>query len=400
MDVTPTLPDRTDLVVVGGGIMGTSIAYFLAEKSDRDVALFERDNIASGSTGDSSAILRHHYGDQRIYSRMAWWSHEFYREFEERTGQPIAHEDSPLVRFGEEGTPTVEYALDGHDVLSSLDIPVTRHDSDDLPEKYPMYESLDQYDFAISDDDAGYSDGTDAAGGFARAADAAGATVITGVSIDGIETEEGTVVAVDTDRGRVDCEGVVLAAGPWTPRLATDVGVDLPITPTREQIIILDPPKEYADKYPDLVPTNSLPGGEYYLRPDFGEGVLVATHFLSEEVDPDTYDQQPDEETLLDLTGIIAEDIPELADAELRGQYCGVYSTTPDHDFIIDQAGAEGCYFCCGFSGHGFKHGPAVGKLVRDLVVDGDSELADLEFFSLSRFDADPQGHGKPVDNI
>jgi len=400
MATRPDLPDRTDVVVVGGGIMGAATAYFLAADGDRDVTLVERDNIAAGSTGDSSAILRHHYGDDAIYTAMAHWSHEFFREFEARTGQPIAHADSPLVRFGEDGSEVGDYAVAGHDVLEAHDIPVSRYESDELAGQYPMYDGLDRFDFAVSDDSAAYSDGTDAANGFARAAADAGATVITGVGAESIAVEDGGVVGVDTEDGRVDCADVVVAAGPWTPELAADVGVDVPITPTREQVVILDPPEEYAESFPELTPTTSMPGGEWYLRPDFGGNVLVATHYLTEETDPDRYDDTPDEATLLELTDLVTETIPGLAEASVRGRYCGVYSTTPDHDFVLDDAGPAGCYLACGFSGHGFKHGPAVGRIMRDLVVDGDTDLVDVDYFALDRFDDDPEGHGMPADNV
>jgi len=400
MSVGPTLPDSTGVVVIGGGIMGTAAAYFLAAESDRDVTLVERDNVGAGSTGDSSAILRHHYGDEEIYTDMAHWSHEFYRSFEAETGQAIAHADSPLVRFGEDDTEAGEYAAAGYDALAQRDIPVTWYDGDELPEQYPMYDGLEAFDFAVSDDTAAYSDGTDAANGFSRAAAEAGATVVTGVAVESIAVEDDEVAGVDTDDGRVACDDVVVAAGPWTPELADDVGVDVPITPTREQVVILDPPAEYVEEFPELTPTTSMPGGEWYLRPDFGDNVLVATHYLTEETDPDDYDDAPDESTLLELTDVVTDTMPGLADARVQGQYCGVYSTTPDHDFVIDDPGPDGCYFACGFSGHGFKHGPAVGRIVRDVVVDGDTDLVDVDYFALDRFEDDPGGHGMPADNV
>ena len=400
MAARPELPGRTDVVVVGGGIMGAATSYFLAADSDREVTLVERDTVGSGSTGDSSAILRHHYGDDETYTDMAHWSHEFFREFEAETGQPIAHADSPLVRFGEDETEGGEYAAAGYDVLQERDIPVTWADGDELAGRYPMYDGLGDFDFGVSDDSAGYSDGADAANGFARGASEEGATVVTGVGVESIATEDGAVVGVHTEDGRVDCDDVVVAAGPWTPELAGDVGVDVPITPTREQVVILDPSDEYVAEFPDLTPTTSMPGGEWYLRPDFGDNVLVATHYFTEQTDPDDYDDTPDEETLLELTDLVTERLPGLADAGIQGQYCGVYATTPDHDFVLDDPGPEGCYFACGFSGHGFKHGPAVGRIMRDLVVDGDTDLVDVDYFALDRFEDTPQGHGMPADNV
>ncbi|WP_280535674.1 FAD-dependent oxidoreductase [Halopenitus sp. POP-27] len=396
------LPDDADVVIVGGGVMGTSTAFFLARETDRDVLLLEKDAIAAGSTGDSSAILRHHYGDQAIYSRMAWWSHEFYRRFEAETGQPLSHAENPLVRFGVEGTPSGEYAQDGYEVLSELDVPVTRYERESLPDRYPMVADAERYDFAVSDDAAGYSDGSDAARGFERAAREQGATVVTGTAVESIVTDENgsTVVGVDVDGTRIACSEVVIAAGPWTPRLAETVGVELPIVPTREQVLLLDPPAEYAERYSSLVPTTALPGGEWYVRPDVGGGILVGTHHTGEAVDPNEYDATPDESTILELVDQLGDLIPELRDAGIQGRYCGIYSNTPDHDFIIDAVGPAGCYVACGFSGHGFKQAPAVGRIVTDLVTEGTSEFVDLEYFSLSRFEGSPEGHGAPADNV
>nr|WP_255767765.1 FAD-binding oxidoreductase [Haladaptatus halobius] len=380
--------------------MGTSIAFFLSAQTDLDVTLVEKDGIATGSTGDSSAILRHHYGDQTIYSKMAWWSHQFYRNFNEETGEVIAHIDNPLVRFGRENTDPGNYAKAGYETLQSLNIPVTKHESEKLPDRYSMIADVESFDFGISDDAAGYSDGSDAANGFARAAQQNGVTVVTGVGAETIKVEEDSIVGVKTEEGDIECDTVVVAAGSWTPRLGEKLGVDIPITTTREQILILDPPEAYKAKYPSLVPTTALPGGNWYIRPDFGDGILVATHHTDEEVNPDHYDGNPDEEIILELTEQISNMIPELKEAGLRGKYCGVYSTTPDHDFILDQAGPEGCYFACGFSGHGFKHGPAIGKIMTDLVVEGTTDMVDVDFFSLDRFEGSPHGHGKAVDDV
>lgn len=387
--IAPTVPDRADVVVVGGGVMGTSAAFFLATETDLDVALLEKDTIAAGSTGDSSAILRHHYGKYRIYSEMAWWSHEFYREFEERTGQKIAHTDNPRIAFADEAD-TDSYAEAGYDVLDELDIPTSRHTGDELASRYEMLE-FDDVAVGVTDETAGYSDGTDVAQGFARAARERGATVVTGVEVRDIETSSGSVVGVQTDEKRVSCDTVVTAAGPWTPSLMESIGVDVPIETSREQIVILEPPTDYAEAYPDLVPTTAFPAGEMYIRPDFGDGVLVATHHSFDEVDPDTFDRKPDEETLLELLERISNFVPELADAGIKGQYCGVYSMTPDGHFILDWAGPEGCLVAGGFSGHGFKHAPVVGQTIAEMVAGREPDI-DVEFFSLARFEDAPHG--------
>ncbi|MFB6184484.1 MAG: NAD(P)/FAD-dependent oxidoreductase [Haloarculaceae archaeon] len=397
MDAADRLPRAVDVTVVGGGVIGTGTAYFLSTTTDLDVVLLERDAVAAGSTGDSSAIIRHIYGDRDIYSRMAAWSHEFYRNFEDETGESIAYEPNPLVRMGREGEPSGDVAQAGYDVLSGLDVSVSRYERDELPDRYPML-ALDDVDFAVSDDDAAYSDATDVAGGFARAAQAAGATVVTGVEVEDVVVDDDSVTGVDTDAGTVSTDDVVVAAGPWTPQLADSVGVEIPIQPSREQILLLDPPADFVAESLEDLPTTSEPGSDWYMRPDFGDGVLIATHHSGDAVDPDTYKPDPDEDVVLDLVDDLSAFVPDLADARLRGQYCGVYSETPDRDFVLDQAGPSGCYFACGFSGHGFKQAPAVGTMMTDLVVDGDSDVADLEYFSLDRFADDPNGHAAAGD--
>lgn len=396
-----TLPDQTDVLVIGGGIMGTSTAYFLARETDHSVTLVEKDSIGSGSTGDSSAIIRHHYGDQSIYTKMAWLSHAlFYSDFETITGSPLSYESQPFVRFARSGTRGGKYVEAGYEILVDGDIPVTWVDGSELAERFPMFSDVDAYNFAVIDQKAAYSDGADAASGLARSAVTHGASVVTDVTVTGIETQGGSVHAVETDRGSISCTNVVIAAGPWSPRLLADVGVTVPITPTREQVIVLEPPDEFRREQLAELPTTGPPGGRWYLRPDFGERVLVATHYHDEQVDPDTYSQNPDEETILELVENISETVPALKEAGIAGKYCGIYSVTPDHDFILDSVGPDGCYVAAGFSGHGFKHGPAVGKIMSDLVTSGTTDLVDVDYFSLERFRQSPAGHGKPDDSI
>lgn len=387
------LPDQVDTVVVGGGIAGTSSCFFLAERSDRSVLLLEKDRIAGGSTGDSSAIIRHHYGPMERYTEMAEWSHEFYRDFESRTGEPLAYEPNPLVRLGIEGERSAEYALEGFETMSALGIPVSRHDPESLEAAFPML-SLSGVDLGVEDETAAYSDATDAAMGFSRAAQDRGATVATGTTVTDIETDGDEVAAVRTDEGRVETDAVVVAAGPWTDRLMASV--DVPLERSREQVLLLEAPTEFQEKYPEGLPTTSPPDANWYVRDDFGDGVLVATHHSGSGADPDAYANSPDESVKLRLIEELTAFCPELDSAGLRGEYCGIYSNTPDYDFVIDQVGPAGCYVACGFSGHGFKHGPAVGKILSDLVLEGETELVDVEYFSLDRFEDDRRGHGDP----
>ncbi|MFB6310968.1 MAG: NAD(P)/FAD-dependent oxidoreductase [Salinirussus sp.] len=401
MSIGPALPNETDVVIVGGGVMGTSTAYYLATESDRDVAVIEKDNLAAGSTGDSSANIRFNYGPHETYSRLAWWSRSVYQEFEKLTGQPIAYVECPRVRFADEGTDQGEFIQAGYDVLSSLDIPVERIESAEIAERYPMFPAAASFDFGVVELAAAYSDAVDVTNGFARGARDADATVHTGVTVESVETASGAVTGVETSDGSVACNEVVLAAGPWNGQLAADLGVDLPMIPTREEIFILEPPDEFIETHLPKMPMTRFEDGLWYGRPDFNDGVLIGTHpFPDRPVDPDNYDDVPDEETALEVYDLLEENVPGLVDAEIRGQYCGLYSTTPDHDFILDELGPAGCYITTGFSGHGFKMAPAVGRIMRDLIVDGETEMVDMDLFALDRFDMETEGHGRPVEPL
>lgn len=401
MGAIPSLPDTTDVVVIGGGVMGTSIAFYLATQSDRDVVVVEKDNVAAGSTGDSSSNIRHNYGDRRIYTEMVWWSQDVYRNFEEHTGRPMAYVNCKRVRWGKNDSPEGDFIMAGHEVMKSLGIPTRRVEKDNLEEEFPMFDDVDRFDFAITEEATAYGDATDAANGFAAAATDNGATLVTGTEVTGFDVRNDEIVGVETEEKTVSCNEVIVAAGPWTPQLGERVDVNIPITPSREEVLILDPPEDFKKSYLDTLPMTRFYGGEWYMRPDFGDGVLLGTHpFAYEAVDPDSYSNIPDEETILQFVDLMEENISGLVESDIRSKYCGIYSTSPDHDYIIDQAGPDGCYFVTGFSGHGFKHAPAIGKMMRDYLVDGDTDLVDIDFFSLDRFADDSEGYGRPQEPL
>jgi glycine/D-amino acid oxidase-like deaminating enzyme len=390
MDLGPELPGETDVLVVGGGILGTATAFFLAKRTD-DVTLVEKDNVASGATGDSSAILRHVYGDRELYSRMAWTAHEFYRNFEAETGYDLDAPDQPLVLWGSERGAHTEDPMDSYETLESLGYPVTRYESGEFPDQFPLFEFDEDIEYAVSDDAAGYSDGTDAASRFARAAADDGARVVTGVTATSVETDGDAVTGLETDEGFVACDHLVVAAGSWTHKLTATADVDLPVTPGREQVLLLDPPEDVTDEEFETIRTtgqgSSQPdGGWWYFRADFGDTIYMGTHTRNDPVDPDTYSRSPDQQRKLEAFEVLDEFAPKLADSDVVGEFCGVYANTPDQGFIIDQVGPEGLYALVG-AGHAFKHGPVIGQLAADMVLEGESDLFDLEHFRVDRFE-------------
>jgi len=388
------------VLVVGGGIIGTATAFFLSRRSDRSIALVDKENVASGATGDSSAILRHTYGDRDLYSRMAWAGREFYQRFEAETGYPLDAPSQPLVQWGGPAGGHFESPMSSYETLRSLDYPVTRYEAEELPDRFPLFEFKEGFEYAISDDAAAYSDGTDAANGFLKAAQDNGVEVVTGVTVESIDVEDGSVVGAETDDGYVACSDVVLAAGSWNHKIAATADVEIPITPGREQVLLLKPPAELSDEEVKSIMTTGWgsprPDGVWwYFRADFGGTIYMGTHARNDPVDPDRYSRQPDMQRKVEAFEILDEFAPALADSEVMGEFCGVYANTPDQGFIIDEVDHDGLYALVG-AGHAFKHAPVIGQLAADLVVDGESERFDLEHFTVDRFDDRSPDQGFP----
>lgn len=391
MGLGPDVPDETDILVIGGGIIGTATAFALSRRTDVDITLVDKNNVAAGATGDSSAILRHVYGTRSLYTTMAWMGHEFYRNFESETGYKLQTPDQPLIQWGGEAIEHTESPMASYETLQSLGYPTTRYEADELPDRFPLFEFRDDVEFAISDDDAGYTDGTDAATGLAKAAADNGARIVTGVTVESIVTTGESVSGVDTTEEFVACETVVVAAGPWSHTVVATADVDIPVTPGREQVLLLEPPADLSDEAFATIPTtgwssDNPDGVWWYFRGDFGDTIYMATHARVDPVDPDAYRRRPDHSRKVEAFEILDEFAPKLADSDIVGEYCGVYANTPDQGFIIDQVGPDGLYGIVG-AGHAFKHGPVIGQLAADLVVEGESDLFDLSHFTVDRFE-------------
>jgi glycine/D-amino acid oxidase-like deaminating enzyme len=391
MEPGPSAPDETDILIVGGGIIGTATAFALSSRTGRAITLVEKDQIAAGATGDSSAILRHVYGDRTVYSRMAWLGHQFYRRFEAETGYELKTPDQRLILWGGEDVEHTEPPDHSYETLRELGYPTTRYEGEELPDEFPLFEFDNEIEYAVSDDAAGYTEGTTAANGFAKAAADNGADIVTGVDVDSIATDDGAVTGVETDEGFIGCQELVVAAGAWTHKLLATADVDVPVSPGREQVLLLDPPASLTEAEFESLPTtgrgSDRPDGTWwYFRADFGRSIYMGSHGRTELADPDHYRRNPDESRKLEAGNILDEFAPKLADSRLAGGFAGIYANTPDQGFIIDQVGPRGIYALIG-AGHAFKHAPVIGQLAADLLLEGESELFDLGAFSVDRFD-------------
>lgn len=381
--MTGTPPRRADAVIVGGGCMGASAAFHLAGRG-LDVVLAEKDHVGSAATGHSGAIIRQHY-ESRLGIRLARDSLAFFRRFEDETG---VHCDFRTTGFLS-GSRTRDLAsFDGlADLLTSEGVRIERLDPEEAKAMEPQLDVSD-YAAVVHDPDAGYADPIASARGFASAAARQGAKILETTEIREVRVRSGRVEGVRIrGGGTIASERVILAAGNWTPAMARALGVRLPVRFVRGQVAILRRPPEFGR--PPRIHFDFY--GNTYSRPEGDKDVLVG--FM--DTDPrrivkrhELADDSVPGPAVRDLRRRLAKRFPIMARAQPRGGWAGVYDVTPDRYPIVDAVGPRGLFVAVGFSGHGFKLSPEIGRLLAELVATA-RQPEDLESLTADRFDLD-----------
>ncbi len=366
-----------DAVVVGGGVMGASIACHLAERG-ADVLLLERRHLCSGPTRHSTAIVRLHY-TQPLLVRMAAHGLDVYRSFDERFGASAGFTTCGML-FGvpEGGRETlaanveVGLAAGARTALVSAD-EVAGIDPRVVAEGMAYcYEP-----------DAGYCDPYLATVGFAAAARRAGARIETATEVTSIDPK-----GVEVGGARVDAGAVVVATGPWTRPLLAPLGYTAPIAPAPAEVGRYRLPEEFGAAPPAVA---DFSGMQFYFRPaepGFLEVGSLAPEHASRPIDPDDPLESAQPATLAAYESALADRLRGAGGGHWRGAWTGIYDVTPDWEPVIDRVpGTERVFVAAGFSGHGFKLAPAVGLSIAELVLDGATSTFDLGLLSADRFE-------------
>ena len=379
-----------DVIVVGGGINGVSIAFNLA-KAGLGVTLIEKDFIAAGPTGRSSAIIRQHYSHE-VTARMALRSLRIFQNFDDVVGgDPEFHQTGFLLAARAEDVDLLETNIA---LQQEVGIDTRLVSPQEVKELEPHI-SLDGIAAAAYEPGSGYADPAATATAYAQRAKDFGAHLQLGIQVQKVLVERGRVMGVDTDQGTVQAGAVVVAAGPWSPLITKTVGIELPIKVSRHQVATYRRPDEFERHMVFAAFTD-----EIYIRPETGGLMLVGSIEPGEAEDevpnPDSFNERVDFDIVADFSERVARRYPLMERGTSAGGWASLYDITPDwHAIMGALPGVEGLYCVAGTSGHGFKLGPAVGEMMADLIINGEKPKGDINMFSVSRFDAGKEVAGK-----
>jgi sarcosine oxidase subunit beta len=372
--------DTADVVVIGGGVIGTSIGFHLVRRRAGRVVLLEKGTVCSGTSAKSSAIVRTHY-TTRTTAAMALMARGVFERWADEVGGECGFVRTGMLFVGPaRSRDAVERTLR---MNQELGIEASLLPPAEVRRVGPHLR-VPEDALVVWEPRSGYANPHDVATSFARGFTQRGGVLAQSTEATAIEVEGGRVRAVRTPRERIPAAHVVIAAGPWARPVGRLAGLDLPVTPSRESIVTLRPAFDWGPHHPvtgDLV-------NEVYLRHETGGLILVGN--TRDDVapgDPDAYEDRPAPGYTTELLTRLARLMPAAESAAIVGGWSGMYEVSPDWNPVMGSAaGIAGLHYAVGFSGHGFKLSPVVGRLMAEQVLDGRATTLDISPYRLERF--------------
>jgi sarcosine oxidase subunit beta len=372
--------ETAEVVVIGGGIVGSSVAYHLTEMNCRDVLVVEREpHQGKGSTGKSMGGVRAQFSTP-VNILMSLYSINFFAEFDDRVGYPADYRAHGYL-FVATSERHLDYLKANRERQMSLGVKnVELVSRDEIVEMLPQLRTDDVLGGTYCPTD-GFVDPHSVMMGFMRRARERGARLWLDTAVTGIEVEHGQVTAVETSRGRIETRAVVNCAGAWAAGVARLAGAELPVEPLRRQLVPTEPFDQLPVRFPMVI---DMTTGFHFRRE--GAGILLAwndpeeTPGFKTEFDPSFVEK---------ILTRAASRVPILAEAQVNAgrAWAGLYEMTPDHHSIIGESpDVRGLYFANGFSGHGVMHSPATGRVTAEIILDGRATLLDAAPLGVQRF--------------
>ena len=372
--------ETADVVIVGGGIVGSSIAYHLTESGCTNVLVIEREtHQGKGSTGKSMGGVRAQFATP-VNIQMSLYSIPFYAGFDERLGHPAGYKPQGYL-FVATGERHLQYLRTNQEKQKALGLKTARMVSaDEIRGMFPQLRSDDIVGGSFCSTD-GFVDPYSAMVGFMARAAESGARLWRNAEVTAINRDEQGITGVETTRGPVATRTVVNAAGPWAAQVAKLAGVELPVEPLRRMLV----PTEPFDQFPHSAPMIIDMSNGFHFRPE-SLGFLLAWNDPEETPGFKTDFEPGFIEKVLTRAAARVPCFEDLAVNPKRA-WAGMYEMTPDHHPILGAAPeVPGFFLANGFSGHGVMHAPATGKILADLILHQKCDLVDTSLLALARY--------------
>lgn len=373
---------KAEIILIGGGIVGASVAFHLTMRGAKDVLILERESEqGKGSTGKATGGIRAQF-ETDINIKMSLYSIDYFKQFDDLTGVECGYEPRGYLFFA---TDEAQFEYLKRNVEKQKALGVKDIETVDAKIISEIVRGLNCED--ITGGSFGANDGfinpLGVLEGFTKKAEEAGAKILRETKVLAIETKYGKVTAVETNRGRIECEKVVLCAGAWARELAQTAKIDLPIEPLKRQIVWAKSRENFQENLPMVIDL----GSGFHFRPakDSTKEVLFAYPDADES---SSFDTNFDESFIKKVYEKAKKRAPFLAETEVVREKCraGLYENTPDHHAILGGCEIENLYLANGFSGHGVMHSPATGRALAEIMLDGKANFLDVSCLSLDRF--------------
>jgi len=386
------MEENADVIIIGAGVHGASLAFHLAQRGIKPLVL-EKKFVAAGATGRSSGLVRMHY-DVLQDSQLAWVSFQYFRNWKEMVGGECSFTRTGFIQIvSPDYTNTLKANVKMH---QEIGIPSVLIGADDVRRLAPHFKT-DDFELAAFEPESGYADPTGTANALIQAARQKGARLIQDCAVTGILVTGGRVSGVQTTLGDFSAPVVVNAAGAWAGKLNQLAGLDLPYDTWHHDTMFVGRPSEIGPLHPTVIDFTN----EMYFRPE-GSLTLVGLE------DGNPLGESPDGDTDHAQAGFveraierICQRVPIMESAHLHSAHGGYDGITPDQHPMLGQAGPDGFYLDCGFSGTGFKIAPAVGLCMSELILDGRAKTVDISIYAPQRFAQERQVVGEhPYSSI
>jgi len=379
---------NADVVIIGGGIVGASVAYHLAARGCTNVVIVEREAAQGmGSTGRATGGVRAQFATS-INIQMSRYSIDFFaNHFEEATGHPCGYEPAGYLFIATDAA-QLDYLKQTHEQQCAEGLTnVELINAEEIARRVPGLRTDDITGGSFCQTD-GFIAPLKVMRGFTARAMERGVCVWTKTQVTGIAIEGGRIAGVETTRGHISTRAVVNAAGAWAAQTAQLAGVEIPVVPLRRQLVSVRPHAPLPEHLPMVIDMSN----GFHFRPEAQEpGATAAGALMAwpDETETPGFKTDFDPVFIEKIFARAAGRMPSLARAEVNADRCraGLYEVTPDHHAIIGETPAAGGLFLAnGFSGHGVMHSPATGRLVAELILDGRAQLLDVSALNAERF--------------